>query len=104
VLARGSSSSGVVRVRESPDVKGLKVSVSVHHRNKAPSGVRVCLVEREERGQGVAILVRHQSITPPPHIWAAMEHDAALDAIKLDPTEAEGEIYFRSQCRLTIPP
>lgn len=56
VLARGSSSSGVVRVRESPDVKGLKVSVSVHHRNKAPSGARVCLVEREERGHGVAIL------------------------------------------------
>jgi hypothetical protein len=104
VLARGSSSSGVVRVRESPDVKGLKVSVSVHHRNKAPSGARVCLVEREERGHGVAILVRHQSITPPPHIWAAMEDDAALDAIKLDPTEAEGENYFRGRCRLTVPP
>ena len=59
VLARGTSSCGVVRVRESPDVKDLRVSVSVHHHNEA--GARVCLVEREERGHGVVIFVRHQS-------------------------------------------
>jgi hypothetical protein len=32
-----------------------------------------------------------------------MEYDATLDAIKLDPAETEGETYFRSQCRLTVP-
>lgn len=60
VLARGSSSSGIARVRESPDVRDLKVSVSVHYRNEeALSGARVCLVEREDGGHGVALLVRH---------------------------------------------
>ena len=65
VLARGSSSSGIVRVRESPDVKDLSVSVSSHHHNEA--GAKVCLVERGERGHGVVILVRHRSF--PPHIY-----------------------------------
>jgi len=57
VLARGSSPSGIVRFRESPDVKDLKVSVSVHNRNEeALSSARVCLVERGDLGHGVAIL------------------------------------------------
>jgi hypothetical protein len=62
VAARGSLSSGIVRVHESPDVKDLKVSVFAHYRNrKALSSARVCLVKHEDGGNGVAILVRHRS-------------------------------------------
>ena len=60
VLARGSASSGIARVRQSPDQKDMmKVSVSVNYRNEeALSGTKVCLVEREDGSHGVAILVR----------------------------------------------
>lgn len=65
MLARGSSSSGVVRVRESPDVKELKVSVSVHYRKEdAVSSARLCLMEREDGDHGVALLVRHPPVHP----------------------------------------
>jgi hypothetical protein len=59
VLARGSAYSGIARVRESGDQKGIKVSVSVNYRNEeALSGAKVCLVEREDGSHGVAITVR----------------------------------------------
>jgi hypothetical protein len=59
VAARGSSSSGAVRVHESEEVKGLKVSVFAHFWNrKALSGARVCHVERKNELNGLVILVR----------------------------------------------
>jgi len=65
VLARGSSSSGITRVRESPDLKDLKVSVSVNYLNEeALSGAKVCLVEREDGSHGVAILTPSSWIPP----------------------------------------
>jgi hypothetical protein len=58
VYARGASSSGAVRVRESSDVKDLKVSVFAHFWDRrALSKAKVCLIERKNGPNGVAILV-----------------------------------------------
>jgi len=65
VAARGSLSSGIVRVHESSDVKDLKISVFAHYRNrKVLSNARVCLVKRENGGNGVAILTPFRWIPP----------------------------------------
>jgi hypothetical protein len=69
VLARGSLSSGTVRIHESADVKDLKISVFAHYWNrKVLSSARVCLIERENGPNGVAILVRHQITNDIDHI------------------------------------
>ncbi|KAH9992126.1 hypothetical protein BJV77DRAFT_1067875 [Russula vinacea] len=57
VVSRGSLSSGIVRVHQSSHVKDLKVGVTAHyHKKEALSRARVCLVDRENVGKGVAIL------------------------------------------------
>ena len=61
VFSRGSISSGVVRVHQSPKVKDVKVSVTAHyHKEKVLSSARVCLVQPKKGGDGVGIFVsRH---------------------------------------------
>lgn len=61
VAAKGSLSSGIVRVHQSPEVKDLKVSVAAHyHKKEVLSSARVCLVERGLGNgvKGIEILVR----------------------------------------------
>jgi hypothetical protein len=64
VISRGSLSSGIVRVHQSPDVKDVKVSVVAHyHKKEVLSSARVCLVHPDKAGDGVVILVsRHHDI------------------------------------------
>jgi len=64
VVSRGSLSSGVVRVHQSPEVKDVKVSVvAYYHKKEVLSSARVCLVQPENGGNGVVILVsRHHDI------------------------------------------
>ena len=58
VFSRGSLSSGIVRVHQSPHVKDLKVSVAVHfHNKKALERAKVCRVDLKDGEKGVAILV-----------------------------------------------
>jgi hypothetical protein len=67
VYARGSSSSGVVRVHESSDVKDLKITVFAHYWDRrALSKAKVCLVERKNGPNGVAILVWSPPLTTSP--------------------------------------
>jgi len=66
-ISRGSLSSGVVRVHQSPEVKDVKVSVVArYHKKEVLSSARVCLVtlvKPENGGSGVVILVsRHHDI------------------------------------------
>lgn len=64
MISRGSLSSGVVRVHQSPEAKDVKVSVVAHyHKKEVLSSARVCLVQPENGGNGVVILVsRHHDI------------------------------------------
>ncbi|KAH9971459.1 hypothetical protein BJV74DRAFT_907587 [Russula compacta] len=67
VGARGSLSSGIVRVHQSPEVKDLKVSVAAHyHKKEDLSSARVCLVERGLGNgvKGVEILTPFRWIPP----------------------------------------
>lgn len=58
VVAKGSLSSGIVRVHQSSHVEDLKVSVVAHfHKKEALERAKVCQVDRKNGGKGVAILV-----------------------------------------------
>ncbi|KAI0302893.1 hypothetical protein B0F90DRAFT_180798 [Multifurca ochricompacta] len=65
LISRGSLSSGIVRVHQSSEVKDLRVNVFAHyHDRKALSTAKVCLVMRENEGNGVAILTPFRWLPP----------------------------------------
>ena len=86
VISRGSLSSGVVRVHQSPDVKDVKVSVVAHyHKKEVLSSARVCLVHPDNAGDGVVILVsRHHDIR-----LFFLFIKLVSDPIPINPTQAE---------------
>ena len=86
MISRGSLSSGVVRVHQSPEVKDAKVSiVARYHKKEVLSGARVCLVHPDNWGNGVVILVsRHHDIKL--FFWSLLNFS---DPIPINPTQAE---------------